>query len=205
MYTKIIKPVFDFVGSFSLLLLVSPIIFVLIIALFIANKGKPFFFQLRPGKNEKLFKIIKFKTMTDEKDALGALLPDSKRLTTVGKFVRKTSLDEIPQLINVLKGDMSFVGPRPLLIKYLPYYSDREKFRHTVRPGITGLAQINGRNTLNWNNRLKLDIYYVKNISLLLDIKIILLTIRNVLIKKDVVVDTSQKMKDLNEERKHNL
>ena len=186
MYTKIIKPVFDFVGSFSLLLLVSPIIFVLIIALFIANKGKPFFFQLRPGKNEKLFKIIKFKTMTDEKDALGALLPDSKRLTTVGKFVRKTSLDELPQLLNVLKGDMSFVGPRPLLPEYLPLYTSVQKKRHQLKPGITGWAQVNGRNAITWEQKFTYDVWYIKNINFLLDLKILFLTMKKVLVSEGI-------------------
>ena len=169
MYKKIIKPVVT-------------------VGLWFANGGKPFFYQLRPGKGERIFKIIKFKTMNDRRDANGQLLPDAERLTKIGTFVRKTSLDEIPQLLNVLKGDMSLIGPRPLLVKYLPYYSKREQLRHTVRPGITGLAQVNGRNKLNWDDRLELDAQYVENLSFLLDIKILFRTIINVLLRKDIAV-----------------
>ena len=158
------------------------------VGLWFANGGKPFFYQLRPGKGERIFKIIKFKTMNDRRDANGQLLPDAERLTKIGTFVRKTSLDEIPQLLNVLKGDMSLIGPRPLLVKYLPYYSKREQLRHTVRPGITGLAQVNGRNKLNWDDRLELDAQYVENLSFLLDIKILFRTIVNVLLRKDIAV-----------------
>lgn len=141
--------------------------------LFIINKGKPFFFQMRPGKNEHIFKVVKFKTMTDKKDVQGNLLPDNKRITKVGAFIRKTSLDEIPQLINVLKGDMSIVGPRPLLVRYIDLYSNFQKRRHEVKPGITGWAQVNGRNSLSWEEKFKLDVYYVDNISLFFDMKII--------------------------------
>jgi len=169
----------------------------------IANKGAgAFFFQERPGKNEKLFKVIKFKTMNDQRDDSGNLLPDALRLTNVGKFVRSTSLDEIPQLLNVIKGDMSLIGPRPLLIRYLPYYNERERLRHSVKPGITGWAQVNGRNTVNWNDRIEMDVYYVQNISFSLDVKIIFETIRNVFYRKNVVVDPESIMKNFDDERK---
>jgi len=201
MYKPIIKPLFDFLAAFIGLLVLSPIFLLTTIGLTIANKGKPFYFQKRPGKNERIFRIIKFKTMNDLKDQNGNLLPDAKRLTVVGKLVRKTSLDEVPQLINVLKGEMSLVGPRPLLIRYLPYYSDIERFRHLVRPGITGLAQINGRNTLQWDERLEMDIQYVKNLSLLLDLKILLKTLKKVLYRKNVVLAPDSKLQDLDNER----
>ncbi len=164
------------------------------IALAIANNGKPFFFQKRPGKNERIFSIIKFKSMNDKKDANGMLLPDKERLTKVGSFVRKTSLDEIPQLINVLKGDMSLIGPRPLLVSYLPYYAEREKLRHAVRPGITGLAQTSGRNNLNWDERLELDVIYVENMSFKNDISIFFNTLKKVIFKEDIVVALDPKI-----------
>ncbi|MBM0650187.1 sugar transferase [Capnocytophaga genosp. AHN8471] len=188
MYKKIIKPALDFLIALIVFILLSPIFVVVTVGLWFANGGKPFFYQLRPGKGERIFKIIKFKTMNDRRDAKGQLLPDAERLTKIGTFVRKTSLDEIPQLLNVLKGDMSLIGPRPLLVKYLPYYSKREQLRHTVRPGITGLAQVNGRNKLNWDDRLELDAQYVENLSFLLDIKILFRTIVNVLLRKDIAV-----------------
>lgn len=188
MYKKIIKPALDFLIALIVFILLSPIFVVVTVGLWFANGGKPFFYQLRPGKGERIFKIIKFKTMNDHRDANGQLLPDAERLTKIGTFVRKTSLDEIPQLLNVLKGDMSLIGPRPLLVKYLPYYSKREQLRHTVRPGITGLAQVNGRNKLNWDDRLELDAQYVENLSFLLDIKILFRTIVNVLLRKDIAV-----------------
>jgi len=188
MYKKIIKPALDFLIALIVFILLSPIFVVVTVGLWFANEGKPFFYQLRPGKGERIFKIIKFKTMNDRRDANGQLLPDAERLTKIGTFVRKTSLDEIPQLLNVLKGDMSLIGPRPLLVKYLPYYSKREQLRHTVRPGITGLAQVNGRNKLNWDDRLELDAQYVENLSFLLDIKILFRTIVNVLLRKDIAV-----------------
>ena len=194
----------DFVAAFLGLLILSPIFIMVTIGLYFANQGKPFFFQTRPGLNEKIFKIIKFKTMNDKKDADGNLLPDAERLTAIGAFVRKTSLDEIPQLINVLKGDMSLIGPRPLLIKYLKFYTEEEKLRHKVRPGITGWAQVNGRNTVEWDTRLKYDIDYVNNISLLFDLKIFILTFLNVIKSKNIVVDPRSIMKDLDDERKHN-
>ena len=188
MYRKIIKPALDFLIALIAFIVLSPIFVVVMIGLWFANNGKPFFYQLRPGKGERIFRIIKFKTMNDRCDANGQLLPDAERLTKIGAFVRKTSLDEIPQLLNVLKGDMSVIGPRPLLVKYLPYYSKREQLRHTVRPGITGLAQVNGRNKLNWDDRLELDAQYVENLSFLLDIKILFRTIINVLLRKDIAV-----------------
>lgn len=201
MYILFLKRFFDFFGALLLLLLISPIFIFLIIFLSFANAGKPFFVQKRPGKNERIFSIIKFKTMNDRKDADGNLLSDTERLTRVGSFVRKTSLDEIPQLINVFKGDMSFIGPRPLLTKYLPYYTSEEKLRHTIRPGITGLAQVSGRNLLGWDDRLAKDVEYVKNRSFILDFKIVLTTIQNVLTSKDVVVDPQAIMPNLMEER----
>ena len=158
----------------------SPIFLLATIGLFFANNGKPFFFQTRPGKNEKLFQIIKFKTMNDKKDAAGNLLSDAERLTPTGSFVRKTSLDEIPQLLNVLKGDMSLIGPRPLLIQYLPLYNSIQKKRHDIRPGITGWAQVNGRNAISWEQKFEYDVWYVENCTFLLDVKILLLTVKKV-------------------------
>ena len=184
------------------LVCLSPFLIVITIWLKIANKGAgAFFFQPRPGKNEKIFKVIKFKSMTDERDADGKLLPDAQRLTKVGRFVRSTSIDELPQLINVLKGDMSFIGPRPLLIEYLPYYTEREKLRHTVRPGISGWAQVHGRNTVKWDDRLEYDAYYAEHISFLLDMRIFFMTVVNVLKRKDVSVDVSLVETNLKQER----
>jgi len=181
MYKTTIKPNLDFLAALVGLILLSPIFFLVILLLAIANEGKPFFFQRRPGKNGQLFSIIKFKTMTDKKDKNGNLLPDADRLTAVGSFIRKTSLDEIPQLLNVLKGDMSLVGPRPLLPEYLPLYTLEQKKRHEVKPGITGWAQVNGRNSLDWSKKFDLDIWYVNNQSFLLDFKILILTVKKVL------------------------
>jgi len=181
MYRLTIKPLIDLIIAFTGLMLLSPVFLVAIILLFIANNGKPFFFQQRICKNEKKFKIIKFKTMNDKKDSNGDLLPDSERITKIGNFVRKTSLDEFPQLINVLKGEMSLIGPRPLLPEYLPLYNEFQKRRHEVKPGITGWAQVNGRNSISWQKKFKLDIWYVNNISLVLDIKILILTILKVI------------------------
>lgn len=202
MYKKFSKRLIDLIGSFTGLLLLSPLLLIVTICLFIANKGKPFFFQIRPGRNEKLFNIVKFKTMNDKKDDAGNLLSDSKRYTKVGVFIRKTSLDEIPQLINVLIGDMSLIGPRPLLLKYLPYYTADERLRHTIRPGITGWAQINGRNGVNWDKRLAYDIEYVKNMSLKLDLKIFYKTIIRVITSKDILLNPELIMKNLDDERK---
>lgn len=203
MYKYFFKRLLDFTLSLMGFLVLSPFFLLVMIFLFFANEGKPFFFQVRPGKNEKLFKIIKFKTMNDKKDADGKLLPDKDRLTKVGSFVRKTSLDEIPQLLNVIKGDMSLIGPRPLLPAYLPYYTEREKLRHTVRPGITGLAQVNGRNSLKWDDRLELDAKYVENISFSNDIHIIFKTIENVIKRKDIVVIPGDLFMPLNDYRKN--
>ena len=180
MYRKIIKPILDLLVASLALLVLSPIFILIIFTLSIDNKGKSFFFQSRPGKNEKIFKVIKFKTMNDKKDRYGNLLPDQERLTKFGKIVRKTSLDEIPQLLNVLKGDMSLVGPRPLLVKYLPLYSENQKKRHHVKPGITGWAQVNGRNAISWEEKFKHDVWYVENQSFILDLKILLKTVLKV-------------------------
>ncbi|MDM1286220.1 sugar transferase [Acinetobacter indicus] len=201
LYKLIFKRFLDFVASLVVLILLSPIFLAVTILLGIANKGSPFFFQQRPGKNEKIFKIIKFKTMNDAKDSDGNLLPDAERLTKVGNFIRKTSLDEIPQLINVIKGDMSLIGPRPLLVSYLDLYDEFEKQRHNVRPGITGWAQVNGRNAIDWETKFKLDVYYVENLSLWLDIKIALKTIRNVLISKDISIQPVKKLVDEKREK----
>lgn len=180
MYKIYFKRFLDFFAALIGLLLLSPIFLLATIGLFFANQGKPFFFQTRPGKNEKLFQIIKFKTMNDKKDANGNLLPDAERLTPIGSFVRKTSLDEIPQLLNVLKGDMSLIGPRPLLIQYLPLYNSIQKKRHDIRPGITGWAQVNGRNAISWEQKFEYDVWYVENCTFLLDVKILLLTVKKV-------------------------
>lgn len=186
MYRKIIKPILDFSLAFIGFLVLSPIFLVVTIGLYFVNDGKPFFFQLRPGKEGKIFKIIKFKTMNDRKDAHGNLLPDADRLTKIGIFVRKTSLDEIPQLLNVIKGDMSLIGPRPLLPSYLELYNDFQRRRHEVKPGITGWAQVNGRNSISWGKKFELDVWYVDNISLYLDIKIFFLTIKKVFIREGI-------------------
>lgn len=183
MYKNITKPILDFLSGLIGVVVLSPLFIVVTIALCFANNGKPFFYQRRPGKNERIFSIIKFKTMNDKKDQHGNLLPDAERLTAVGKFVRKTSLDEIPQLINVLKGDMSLVGPRPLLPEYLPLYNEEQRKRHEVKPGITGWAQVNGRNAISWSQKFKLDVWYVQNISFKLDAKILGLTIKKAFFK----------------------
>ncbi|NAS30159.1 sugar transferase [Flavobacteriaceae bacterium R38] len=201
LYQFIIKRSFDFVFALLCIVILSPLIVIITILLFFTNNGTPFFFQKRPGKNEKIFSIVKFKTMNDKKDKNGILLSDTDRLTLIGKIVRKTSLDEIPQFFNIIKGDMSLIGPRPLLIRYLPYYTEKEKIRHTVKPGITGLAQVSGRNLLNWDARLAADVEYVTNISLMMDIKIIIKTIKNVILSKDVVLDPQTAIQDLDEYR----
>ena len=194
MYKNYLKRLFDFLAAFFGLLVLSPLFIVVMIGLYVANQGKPFFFQARPGLNERIFKIIKFKTMNDKKDAQGNLLPDADRLTKIGTFVRKTSLDEIPQLINVLKGDMSLIGPRPLLVQYLPLYNAEQKKRHDVRPGITGWAQVNGRNAISWQQKFEYDVWYVDNISFLLDIKILFLTLKKVIKRSDINSATTATM-----------
>jgi len=186
MYTNIIKPLTDFLAAFIGLLLLSPIFILVTIGLFFANNGQPFFFQVRPGKHEQLFKIIKFKTMNDRRDKEGNLLPDAQRLTAIGKFVRKTSLDELPQLINVLKGDMSLIGPRPLLPQYLTLYTEEQMKRHELRPGITGWAQVNGRNAISWTKKFEYDVWYVEHCSLSLDLKILFRTIKKVIISEGI-------------------
>lgn len=202
MYKFFFKRLFDFLAALIGLILLSPIFIFVMLSLFFANQGKPFFFQERPGKGERIFKIIKFKSMNDKKDIEGELLPDAERLTAIGSFVRKTSLDEIPQLINVLKGDMSLIGPRPLLVSYLKLYDTFEKRRHEVRPGITGWAQVNGRNAISWKRKFELDVYYVDNMSLLLDIKILIKTIGKVLGSKDISLQPVKKLID--EKREQN-
>lgn len=180
MYRNWLKPFIDFIVSLLALLILSPVFILATLLLFIANKGKPFFIQKRPGKNERIFCILKFKTMNDKRDANGNLLPDEKRLTTIGRMVRKTSVDELPQLINVLKGEMSLIGPRPLLVQYLPLYNAFQKRRHEVKPGITGWAQVNGRNAISWEEKFKYDVYYVDHLNIAFDLKIIVKTVGNV-------------------------
>ena len=186
MYIKFFKRILDLLVSLLALLVLSPLFVIIFVSLFIANSGYPFFFQKRPGQYNRIFSIIKFKTMNDRTDAHGNLLPDFQRLTKIGSLVRKTSLDEIPQLLNVLKGDMSLVGPRPLLVQYLPLYSAEQRRRHLVKPGITGWAQVNGRNSISWEEKFKLDVWYVDNASFLLDVKIIFLTIKKVFMREGI-------------------
>ena len=193
MYQSLIKPCLDIFVAIIAFLLLSPIFLSVLLILLVVNNGKPFFLQERPGYKEKIFKIIKFKTMNDKKDSNGELLSPDKRLTKFGLFIRKRSLDEIPQLINVIKGDMSIVGPRPLLIRYLPRYNSTQKQRHDVKPGITGWAQVNGRNAISWEQKFKLDVYYVKNISFILDLKILFKTVYKV-IKKDGIYSTDNEI-----------
>ena len=194
MYSNFLKRFFDFFISLIALLLLSPILLILIIVGAIAMRGNPFFTQLRPGKinkktgKEKIFKLIKFRTMSNAKDKNGNLLPDDKRLNKYGRFLRSTSLDELPELINIFVGHMAIVGPRPLLVEYLPYYTEEERHRHDVRPGLTGWAQVNGRNVTAWDDRLKQDVYYVQNLSALLDIKIIFMTVGKVFKRSDILV-----------------
>ena len=199
MYRHFLKRLFDFCISLIVLIIISPILLVVTIWLHFANKGAgAFFFQERPGKDGKIFKVIKYKTMTDERDAEGYLLPDEKRLTKVGKFVRSTSIDELPQLINVLKGDMALIGPRPLLVQYLPLYSPEQARRHEVRPGISGWAQCHGRNAISWTEKFKLDVWYVDHVSLKTDLKVIFITIKNVLMRKDINSVTAATMEAFN-------
>lgn len=188
-YRDLFKPVIDFAIAFIAFVILSPVFLLVAIVLFIQNNGKPFFLQPRPGKNGKVFKVMKFKTMTDKKGPDGELLPDADRITSVGNFVRKSSLDEIPQLLNVIFGDMSLVGPRPLLIEYLPLYNEVQKRRHDVRPGITGWAQVNGRNAISWEQKFEYDVWYVKNISPTLDIKILWKTVAKVFKSEGISAD----------------
>ena len=195
MYKHFFKRVLDFIISLLALLLIGWFLIIVAIYLHFANKGAgAFFFQERPGKDAKIFKVIKFKTMTDERDAEGKLLPDAQRLTKVGKFVRSTSIDELPQLINVLKGDMALIGPRPLLPQYLPLYSPEQARRHEVRPGISGWAQVHGRNAISWTEKFKLDVWYVDHCTLWTDLKVICITIKNVLTRKDINFDSAAEL-----------
>ena len=203
MYKHFFKRLIDFTVVFIALLIIWPFLAIIYIWLTIANKGAgAIFYQERPGKDGKIFKVMKFKSMTDEKDENGNLLPDIQRLTKVGAFVRKTSIDELPQLINVLKGDMALIGPRPLLPRYLPYYTKRERLRHTVRPGISGWAQVNGRNNITWDNKLECDAYYAENISFLFDLKIFGMTIYKVLRREGAVADKKENYLDVERKNK---
>ena len=203
MYKNFFKRIIDFCFALIGLIILSPIVIVVYIILLFINKGNPFFYQKRPGKNEKIFSIIKFKSMTDEKDANGKLLPDADRVTKFGTFIRKSSLDEIPQLINIIKGDMSLIGPRPLRVRYLPYYTKEEQIRHSIRPGVTGLAQISGRNLLSWDDKLAKDVEYVNNLSFLTDLSIFFKTIRKVFVYDNTLYDPN--MLDLKELRSGKL
>ncbi|MDO9551558.1 sugar transferase [Rhodonellum sp.] len=185
-YPKILKSAIDFLGSFLLLLILWPVIFILYLLLFFFQSRQVFFVHERPGKDRKVFKLMKFKTMNDKKDADGKLLPDSKRLTPIGKFIRSISLDELPQLLNVLKGEMSLIGPRPLLVRYLAFYSPEQARRHEVKPGITGWAQVNGRNAISWEQKFHYDVWYVDHVSFLVDLKILWLTFKKVIIRDGI-------------------
>jgi len=198
MYRRYIKHFVDFIFSICVLIALSPILLVLSVCLFVENKGNPFYYQQRPGKNEKIFKVIKFKTMTNDKDVHGNFLPDAIRLTKIGKFIRSTSLDELPQLINVLKGDMALIGPRPLLVQYLPLYNKLQARRHEIRPGITGWAQVNGRNALSWQQKFEFDVWYIDHLTFLLDIKIIWMTIKKVLIREGITSEKNVTMEVFN-------
>ena len=202
MYKLVFKRLLDIVLAFVGMLVLFPLFLLIFIILSIINNGSPFFFQERPGKNERIFKIVKFKTMTDKKDENGELLPNADRMTKFGSFLRRTSLDEIPQLINVLKGDMSLVGPRPLRVHYLPYYSSEESIRHTVKPGVTGLAQISGRNAISWDDKLAKDIEYVNNMSFLNDLMILIKTFKKAFTNYNEV-ELDSEMLDLDELRKN--
>ena len=196
MYAKFFKRIFDFLLSLIALVVLFPLLLILTIVGAIVMKENPFFTQQRPGKDERIFKLIKFRTMTCEKDEKGKLLPDDKRLTKYGKFLRTTSVDELPELLNILIGDMSIVGPRPLLVKYLPRYNKEQRHRHVVRPGLTGYAQVRGRNAISWEEKFKLDLEYIKNITLLGDCKIILVTIKMVLKREGISSETSDTMEE---------
>ncbi|MES2703156.1 MAG: sugar transferase [Bacteroidota bacterium] len=193
-YARFIKPLIDTLVALIIFTVLSPVFLVVVILLTIANRGKPFFFQSRPGRHERTFKVIKFKTMNDRRDREGHFLPDADRLTGIGKFIRKTSLDELPQMLNVLKGDMSLIGPRPLLVEYLPLYSGEQKRRHHVRPGITGWAQVNGRNTISWRQKFEYDVWYVDNVSFALDFRIFFMTVRNIVKSEGISSETSATM-----------
>lgn len=195
-YEKYIKRFLDFTLSLSALILLSPILLVFMVIGTIKMKGNPFFYQQRPGKNEKIFKLIKFRTMTNKKDKQGKLLPDEQRLTSYGRFLRSTSIDELPELINILKGDMSIIGPRPLLVKYLPLYNEYQKHRHDVRPGLTGYAQVNGRNTVSWEEKFDMDVKYVQHITFVEDVKILLNTIFKVLKRDGISSEASATMEE---------
>lgn len=192
MYAKCFKRVFDFILSLGAIIVLSPILILLTAVGAVAMGGNPFFTQERPGKHEKIFRLIKFRTMNNKKDKHGKLLPDEKRLTRYGKWLRSTSLDELPEMFNILRGDMAIIGPRPLLVEYLPYYKKNERHRHDVRPGLTGWAQVHGRNFVNWDDRLSYDCYYVRHISFMLDVKIVLMTIKTVLGRSNVASDTAK-------------
>lgn len=202
MYARFVKRILDFVLSLCAIIVLSPLLLVLTVVGAVKMRGNPLFIQERPGRREKIFKLIKFRTMDDQKDENGNSLPDEIRLNRYGRFLRNASLDELPQLFNILKGDMSIVGPRPLLISYLPWYSEVEKSRHDVRPGLTGLAQVNGRNLVDWDHRLALDVQYVKNITFLNDARIILMTVSKIVKRQDIVVDTSKAEPNFAEERR---
>lgn len=204
LYAKYFKRTFDFLLATIAIIALSPIMIVLIIIGSIKLKGNPFFIQERPGRNEKIFKLIKFRTMTNEKDENGIFLPDDVRLIPYGCFLRRSSLDELPELLNIWKGDMAIVGPRPLLTKYLPFYTEKERIRHTVRPGLTGLAQISGRNALAWDSRLALDVQYTETISFLSDVNIILKTVIKVLRRENIADAGNFEMQDLDREREKN-
>lgn len=206
MYKHFFKRVIDFTIALIALLIIWPILLVIYVWLTIANKGAgAIFYQERPGKDERIFKLIKFKSMTDAKDENGNLLPNEQRITKVGRIVRKTSIDELPQLINVLKGDMALIGPRPLLPEYLPYYTARERLRHTVRPGISGWAQVNGRNAVKWDDRLEMDAYYVEHLSFAMDLKVVFTTIKNVIVRKDIEVVPTGKLLSVERAKNNNM
>ncbi|NGX84758.1 sugar transferase [Aequorivita sp. KMM 9714] len=198
MYRAIFKRILDFIISFCLIFLLSPFLILTSIILIFQNKGTPIFLQTRPGKNQKAFKIIKFKTMTDQRNEQGEMLPDHQRITSLGKIIRKLSIDELPQLINVLKGEMSLVGPRPLLFKYIPLFSEEQLRRHEVRPGITGWAQVNGRNSISWTKKFQLDVEYVDNLSLALDLKILYQTVLKVIKKEGINQQEDRPMQPFN-------
>ena len=196
MYAKFWKRFFDFVLSFLALVILSPLLLILIAVGAVAMRGNPFFTQLRPGKNEKIFRLIKFRTMDNRRDENGELLPDAVRLNGYGRFLRSTSLDELPELLNILIGDMAIVGPRPLLVKYLPLYNERQHRRHSVRPGLTGWAQVNGRNLISWEDKFEMDVWYTENISFRTDVKIIFLTVRSVFKKEGIHAEGSETVEE---------